>query len=66
MNCRKKVARCWTFPTSPRGVGSQALPIPTGEYEEFSGESGRLLDGGARQEFTIGSSSIYRGELSFL
>ena len=30
------------------GVGSQVLPIPTGEYDEYSGESGGLLDGGTR------------------
>ena len=28
------------------GVGSQVLPIPAGEYGEYSGESGGLLDGG--------------------
>ena len=30
------------------GVGSVALPIPAGEYDEYSGELGGLLDGGAR------------------
>ena len=28
------------------GVSSQAVPIPTGEYEEYSAELGGLLDGG--------------------
>ena len=31
------------------GVGSQALPIPAGEYDKYSGESGGLLDGGVRK-----------------
>ena len=35
--------------TEGTGVGSQALPIPTGEYDEYSGESGGLLDGGVRK-----------------
>ena len=34
--------------TEGTGVGSQALPIPTAEYDEYSGESGGLLDGGVR------------------
>ena len=57
--------RYWTFPTSQSpilqgsvgagqaehtvGVGSQVLPIPAGEYDEYSGESGGLLDGGIRK-----------------
>ena len=31
------------------GVGSQALPIPGGEYDEYSGELGGLLEGGVRK-----------------
>ena len=30
------------------GVGFQALQIPTGEYDEYSGQLGGLLDGGIR------------------
>ena len=31
------------------GVGSQALPTPSGEYDDYSGESGGLLEGGVRK-----------------
>ena len=31
------------------GVGSQALPIPGGEYDDYSGELGGLLEGGVRK-----------------
>ena len=31
------------------GVGSQVLPIPSGEYDKYSGESSGLLDGGTRK-----------------
>ena len=34
------------------GVGSQALPTPTDEYEEKSGELGGLLDGGRNEDKT--------------
>ena len=31
------------------GVGSQVLPTPGGEYEDYSGELGGLLEGGIRK-----------------
>ena len=42
------------------GDGSQALPTHSGEYDDYSGESGGLLEGGVRKPEIYYSYRILR------